>query len=314
MKSFFLFIFFFSSVFLFAQLPQLDSTAVQKIDSSISAQDSISINKDSAVVIKDSLVKITVTQPSAYQLIIEKALQRSKYLNTSATPSARVSRLMPPLFNDILFYILLALLLFFAFLRFLFDRYFNNMFRVFFNTSLRQSQLTDQLLQAKQVSLLYNILFVLTGGLYIYFLLDHFKWIDKAEPLAGIGICTFCLAVVYFIKYASLKFTGWVTGYDTAASTYLFIIFLINKILGVLLIPFVLVIAFSMQILHYPAVLVSLLLIALMFLLRFLRSYSLLRKDIKVSRFHFFIYILGIEILPLLLIYKSLVVLFDKNL
>lgn len=188
------------------------------------------------------------------------------------------------------------------------------MFRVFFNTSLRQSQLTDQLLQAKQVSLLYNILFILTGGLYIYFLLSHFKWIGSQTPLIAVGICIICLAVIYFAKYASLRFTGWITGYNTAAGTYLFIIFLINKILGVLLIPFVIVIAFGRDFLQYPAALVSLLLIALMFMLRFLRSYSLLRKDIKVSRFHFFIYIMGVEILPLLLIYKGLVVLLGKNL
>ncbi len=244
---------------------------------------------------------------------MERALQHNHYLNTKAAPVAKVSRLMPPLFNDILFYIVLVLLLFLGFLRFLYERYFNNMFRVFFNTSLRQSQLTDQLLQAKQVSLFYNILFVLTGGLYIYFLLTHFNWMDKNTPLMMIGICTMCLAVVYFFKYVSLRFTGWITGYNEAANTYLFIIFLINKILGVLLIPFVVVIAFGREFLQYPAVLVSLIIISIMFLLRFFRSYGLLRKDIKVSRFHFFIYILGVEVLPLLLIYKSLVVLFGKN-
>lgn len=263
---------------------------------------------------RDSVAKTKADEPPTYQSIIEKALQHSRYLNSSGTSTAKVSRLMPPLFSDVLFYVVLVLLLFFAFLRFLYERYFNNMFRVFFNTSLRQSQLTDQLLQAKQVSLLYNILFVLTGGLYIYFLLSHFKWVGREAPLIAIGICTVCLAVVYFVKYASLRFTGWITGYNTAAGTYLFIIFLINKILGVLLIPFVIVIAFGKDFLQYPAVLVSLLLIALMFLLRFLRSYGLLRKDIKVSRFHFLIYILGVEILPLLLIYKSLVVLLGKNL
>ena len=315
MKSLLLLLFFLSPGLLFAQLPQQDSgIPAKKNDSSITANDSAAINKDSASLNKDSLSKTIINELPTYQNIIQKALQHSSYLNTSATPTATISRLMPALFNDSFFYLVLALLLFFAFLRFLYERYFHNMFRVFFNTSLRQSQLTDQLLQAKQVSLFYNILFVLTGGLYIYFLLNHFKWISSNAPLMAIGICTVCLAVIYFIKFASLRFTGWITGYNEAASTYLFIIFLINKILGVLLIPFVIVIAFGREFLQYPAVLVSLLLIVLMFLLRFIRSYGLLRKDIKVSRFHFFIYILGIEVLPLLLIYKSLVVLLGKNL
>ncbi|MBL0355985.1 MAG: DUF4271 domain-containing protein [Chitinophagaceae bacterium] len=188
------------------------------------------------------------------------------------------------------------------------------MFRVFFNTSLRQSQLTDQLLQAKQVSLFFNILFAVTAGLYIYFLLVHFNWIDTGISLTTAGICIVSVAILYFFKYLTLRFTGWLTGYNSAVNTYLFIIFLINKILGILLIPFVIVIAFGASFLQYPAILVSLLLIGLMLLLRFLRSYGLLRKDIKVSRFHFFLYIAGIEVVPLLLIYKALMVLLNKNL
>lgn len=314
MKLLSFFIFFLLPVFIFAQLPTQDSNvAVQKPDSVAIVKDSTMANKDSAVVQKDSLANLTA-RPLSYTDIIQKALVKSRFLNTREKPVASVSKTMAPLFNDILFYILAALVLFFAFLRFLYERYFNNMFRVFFNTSLRQSQLTDQLLQARQVSLLYNILFILTGGSYIYFLLMHFKWINTEMPLVVISVCIVSLAAVYFLKYLSLRLTGWVTGYRTAASTYVFIIFLINKILGVLLIPFVIVIAFGKDFLQYPAVLVSLLMIGLMFLLRFLRSYSLLRKDIKVSRFHFFIYILGIEVLPLLLIYKGLVVLFAKNL
>ena len=64
-------------------------------------------------------------------------------------------------------------------------------------------------------------------------------------------------------------------GIDAAANTYLFIIFLINKILGILLIPFVIVIAFSSpDYLKKAAVLISLLMVGVMFLLRFLRSHS----------------------------------------
>jgi hypothetical protein len=49
-------------------------------------------------------------------------------------------------------------------------------------------------------------------------------------------------------------------------------------------------------------------------LLRFFRSYGLLQNQLKISRFHFMLYITGIEILPLLLIYKGLMVYLSKNL
>jgi hypothetical protein len=188
------------------------------------------------------------------------------------------------------------------------------MFRVFFNTSLRQGQLTDQLLQAKQASMFFNILFFFTAGTYIYLLLLHFNWVTQIDNIVIILICTVTVSVIYFLKFVNMKFTGWLTGYSGAANTYLFIIFLINKILGILLIPFIIVITFSPDFLKKPAVLVSLLVVGIMFLLRFLRSFSLLHNQIKVSRFHFLLYILGIEVLPVLLIYKGVMILLKKNL
>ncbi len=279
------------------------------IDSSATLQDSVLQKMDSSLIALIPGKKI-----SPWRANIEKALQQSKYINSAATPVARITNERAGHFNDLLFYLLLTVVLFLAFLRFFFERYFNNLFRVFFNTSLRQSQLTDQLLQAKQVSLFFNILFTVTGGLYVYFLLRHFNWIKDGNAIGNIGLCILSVALIYFVKYVSLKFTGWLTGYQQAANVYLFVIFLINKILGILLIPFIVIIAFAAGFLQYPAVLISLLMIGLMFLLRFLRSYGLLRKEIKVSRFHFFIYIAGIELMPLLLIYKTLMVLFGKNL
>jgi len=89
---------------------------------------------------------------------------------------------------------------------------------------------------------------------------------------------------------------------------------LINKILGILLIPFIIVIAFSPDYLKKTAVIISLLMVGIMFLLRFLRSFSLLHSQIKVSRFHFFLYIIGIELLPVLLIYRGVMILLNKNL
>jgi hypothetical protein len=299
-----------------AQVPQ-DSIAAKKndtllqvtMDSTRIRPDSLSV--DSTVTIKKDTV---VSAAETYYSKIQKALKKSTFLNTSATATAAVNKERNNSHNDLIFYFLLGLMVLLAFLRFFFSRYLSNLFRVFFNTSLRQSQLTDQLLQAKQASMFFNILFFLSAGIYTYFLLLHFNWIDQKDNLFIILVCAMGVAVVYFFKFINMKFTGWLTGHTSAANTYLFIIFLINKILGILLIPFVIVIAFSPEFLKKPAVIISLLMIGIMLLLRFLRSFSLLHSQIKVSRFHFFLYIAGVEILPVLLIYKGVMVLLNKNL
>ena len=285
-----------------------DSGITIPIDSNRVLQSNIL--QDSTALQKDSIV----TAAENYYDKLQEALKKSYFLNSSDKAVATVNQEKNQSNSDHIFYFLLVLLIFLSSMRFFFSRYFFNLFRVFFNTSLRQSQLTDQLLQAKQASMFFNILFFLTAGIYTYFLLLHFNWIAQPNNLVIILICAGGIAVIYSLKFINMKFTGWLTGNREAANTYLFIIFLINKIVGILLIPFVIVMAFSPGYLKTAAVLISLLLIGIMLLLRFLRSFSLLHRQIKVSRFHFFLYIIGVELLPVLLIYKGLMILLNKNL
>ena len=286
-----------------SQLPK-DSNLVKlpTIPSQL-ANDSISLKLD-----------VKPGQAAVYQQKIELLLKDNIFLTSHSTSVATANQERKQSQTDFKFYILLGTILFLSFLRFFYARYFNNLFRVFFNTSLRQSQLTDQLLQAKLASMLFNLFFAITGGLYIYFLLSYHGWISGENSLLAMSMSIGMLALIYFIKFLTLKFTGWLTGYKEVADTYLFIIFLINKILSVLLIPFIIVLAFSLPVIKSIAAAISLLMIALLFLLRFLRSFGLLKHQIKVGWFHFLLFIIGIEILPILLIYKGLVVLLNKNL
>lgn len=268
--------------------------------------DSTDLKRDSVV------VPVELTAAQKYQLVIDSALSKSKFVNTVAKPLAIVSKEITRNDSDKLFYFLLGLVIALAFLKVFFTRYFNSLFQVFFNTSLRQSQLTDQLLQAKQASLFFNLLFALTAGAFIYQLLKYFNWQNDRDTIFLISVCAVLVAIIYVLKYITLKTTGWLTGYSDPADTYLFIIFLVNKILGIILIPFIIVMAFSPAFLKQPVVIISLLIVGSMFLLRFIRSYSLLHNQIRVSRFHFFLYILGIEVLPVLLIYKGALILLGK--
>ena len=287
--------------FLFAQQP--DTSVLQK--DSLRAKDSV-LKKDS-LGIKDTLVKQTIKKTilpdrdSAF-------FSSSRFFNLTAKPEAAEDKHLNKGSQDFNFALLLGILFLLAFLRLFYKRYFNNLFRVFFNTSLRQSQLTDQLLQSKQASLIFNIFFVLTGGIYSYLLLRHFNLISSARMITVMASCVGVLAIIYTGKFIVLKFTGWLTGLREATDTYLFVIFLINKIIGVLLVPVIIIISFSESMIVKVVISVSLLLIILLLILRFFRSYGLLQNQLKVSRFHFLLYILGIEVVPLLLIYKSLMI------
>ncbi len=245
---------------------------------------------------------------------LNKILEDNVYLNSKGKPFFFIQTLKKSNSKEKVFYPLLVLVFLFAILKFLYPRYFSNLFRVFLNTSLRQSQLTDQLLQAKLPSLFFNVFFILVGSWYLNLLLQFYGKAGNNDYWQLLLICCCSLAIIYFIKYCMLKFTGWVTGYKLEADTYIFIIFLINKIMAICLIPLIILMAFSDKAIAEIAVLISFILIAFMILMRFFRSYSLLQNRLKVSRLHFFIYIIGIEIIPLLVIYKLALTFMSKSL
>jgi hypothetical protein len=272
-------------------------------------QDTLLLKKDSTQLFIQPPVPV-----NHYNQAWNAILAQNHFLNCTGTPLEMVVKIKKTTSENAFFYLIAGLVFLLSLIKFFYSRYFSNLFRVFFNTSLRQNQLADQLLQAKLPSLFFNTFFVLSGGVYIYFLLLQYKLLRETQQWFLLPVCILLLGVVYIIKYSSLKFTGWVTGHSQITDTYVFIIFLIAKIAGVILIPFIVIMAFSETFIAGSSALISLLLLGFLLLLRFFRSYGLIQNQLKVSRFHFFLYIIGIEIVPLLLIYKGLLLLLSKNL
>jgi hypothetical protein len=310
------------NILLFLLLPallfaQVSDTSIVKKDSAATKKDSVIARKDSiAIVKKDTLQKPVPIHPAiiSYDIAMQKILKDNRFLNSAGKPVAMPNKIKNKVPDDLLFYIFVSIVMILAVLHYFYAQYFTNLFRVFSNTPLRQSQLTDQLLQAKLPSLLFNILFTIIGGLYIYLLFRDYHWLVIEKPWQVMLFCTVCLSLVYLVKFLSLKFTGWITGYTETTDTYLFVIFLINKITGILLLPIVIIMAFSDADIVSVCIIASFLFIGLMLLLRFYRSYGLLKNQLKISTVNFFVYIVGLEIVPLLLIYKSLLILLNKNL
>lgn len=233
------------------------------------------------------------------------------------TPAPPVSPALPeeihrPNSKDSLFYLIVAILFFFASIRISFEKYFQNLLTLFFRVSLRQQQIREQVLQTPLPSLLLNILFVISAGLYACFLLHYSRW--------GAGInfwvlylnCMGLLAAIYLVKFVVLKFIGWVFSISRATDIYIFIVFLVNKMLGIFLLPFLIVIIFSGQEWREVFITISLAMVFVLWAYRVLASYGPVRNEIKLTPFYFFLYLCAFEMAPLLLIYKVLLTYLEK--
>jgi len=279
--------------------------------------DTAATKHDTGAVVKDSIIHPVVMAhplPITYDSAFRKIILQNRFLNAEGTPVAMQDKIKHQPTDDLMFYILVSIMIVLAVLSYLYFQYFNNLFRVFSNVPLRQGQLTDQLLQAKLPSLLFNVLFTITGGIYIYLMFRYYHTVPKLKTVPLMLFCIVLLSAIYVGKFLSLKFTGWLTGYNDVTNTYLFVIFLINKIAGILLLPFIIIMAFSDSGLVSASIGISFVFICLLIMLRFYRSYGLLKTQLKISSLNFLVYIVGLEVVPLLLIYKSLMILLNKNL
>jgi len=275
--------------------------------------------KDSTRVIKlttlhiDSLqLKDSIRVKDSLRLVQQAADSLQKKLTEKQLPVQVLKEGDKKIFTgkEYLFYYLIFLLILFGLLRRAFAKYFYDLFRVFFKTTLKQRQTQEQLLQSSLASVLMNSFFVLSAGLYVNFLLQYFQLVIADNFWLQYIYCAGALAAIYVVKFIGLKITGWLFNVSNATDSYTFIVFIINKMLGIFLLPFLLLLAFAKDPLYSSAMVISWLGIGLLLIYRFILSYRALRKEVKLNSFHFILYILGFEVIPLLLIYKLLLLIF----
>lgn len=247
---------------------------------------------------------LTVQPTEKFQSITNELLLKNKFINIKDAPVYFIEKERQKTGKEFLFYSLCIILLILGVFKTFYSGYFNTLFRVFFNTSLRQTQLADQLLQAKLPSFILNIFFTLSAGMYIWLLFTHFHPPRLISSKLLLPFCILSVALLYFLKFCLLKFMGWVSDIQEATDNYIFVIFLINKITGILLIPFLILMAFSLPQWYNSVLTISLLVLGMFFLSRYIKTFGTIEKKIQLNALQFIIYITGIEIVPLLILYK----------
>ncbi len=204
------------------------------------------------------------------------------------------------------FYLLCFLCLLLGLIRYREPRYFSLLLGAFRNAgSGRQWQ--DMLRASALPNLGMNLFFAVVAGAYIFYISGG----RESRLLGGRGPLLLPLLIgsmmlVYAGKYLILRFSGWAFRVKPIADEYLFHVFLVNKILGIVLLPFVVLIAFTGNEWREPLGIVSGVVAVALICLRYLRSWPAFQALVKGSRFHFLTYLCASEILPMAVLVKWL--------
>ena len=277
--------------------------------------DTLPGNADTLIAAKDTIPQIdTVLLADTIQpIVVEPPYIRFDTLLYKQHPYYRIEN--PVQFiapervwqgKDALFYACIGLLLFFAVVRNAFPRYLQDLFRMFFRTTMKQRQVKEQMMASPFPSLLLNILFMLSGGLLITLLLRHYGLGEQYNFWQLFLFAALGLGVIYLVKFISLKLCGWLFRLSEATNAYIFIVFTTNKVLGIAWLPFIILIVFTNGLSQQLFITATLIITGGAFLYRFFLSYATIHRGIKLNPFHFILYLCAFEIAPLLLINKLL--------
>ena len=207
------------------------------------------------------------------------------------------------------FYLLLLLCLMLGIIRFVDARYFYNLWLAFWNPTLSNRQLKDQLQGAGLPNLLMNIFFTIAEGAYIYYVVRYYTPHHSGviPPSLLLIMLVIGTGIIYLAKYAAVKFSGWAFRVEGVTEHYLFNVFLINKVLAIILVPFIIILAFADQNVVQQMIIISFIVSGILLLNRYIRSWQVFGSFFQYSKFHFFMYLCASEILPLAVLMKLLV-------
>jgi spore maturation protein SpmA len=244
--------------------------------------------------------------PTAYGERMTGVFRNHPWCNVLA-PATRVrmlERQRAP--TDWVFYLFSFLCLFLGFIRIAFPKYLQDLFRVFFNTSLRGKQIREQLLMDRLPSLLLNIFFLLSGGSFLYFLLRYLDYFGEHGYLMSLGACMAGLALLYVGKYVVTELAGLIFDRRQAAEIYSFVVFMVIKVAGIWLLPAGLLLAFSPKATQHTVIVFALGGLAILLLYRLNREWQVLHNILKINYLQYAIFVVAFEVVPVMMIYKVL--------
>lgn len=176
----------------------------------------------------------------------------------------------------------------------------NKILQAFFSDNWLNQFYREQSARGLTPLLLLYGFFFLNAGIFAFLVFRHLG-VELPWPLywqflvlAGIFAGTFLL------KHAILRLIGFVFPIDKECNRYAFVIVLFAAIIGLVLTPFNLLLAYGPNYLHIYLIYFCLAAVAVLYLLRSLRSLTIANRFLAFHQFHFLLYICTVEIAPVL--------------
>ncbi|MGC9342643.1 MAG: DUF4271 domain-containing protein [Bacteroidales bacterium] len=251
--------------------------------------------------IMDSLDNVTDGLDTAVNVTPPVFLNEEQTTTPDFPKTSDINRELTP---DWILYFSIAFLLILAWLRLIYTCFIVNVFKSAFNYQLALKVYNEPGIIQKRIFSILNIFYFLTSGIFFYLVFDYFDYHPMGlKNLKLLGIIITFLISYSLLRILLMKITGALFQREKLFSEAIFHNFLYNKIAGIILIPFILLIAYTRDIYNDIFVFTGLTAFVAVVLMRLIRLIIFIYKSV-VLLFYFILYLCTLEILPVLVIIK----------
>ena len=249
----------------------------------------------------------TLSSESVYSIygnLVSGFIKKGVWYNLGAAPEKFfiIKRVLNN--KEWLFYSFLSLFFFVGLINALYSNYVAKLFRGYINEGFLFFQAKDQMSQYSVSSSLFNIFFFLTAAFFLFFSIGLKDATFEQSRWSILALIFFIIALVYLVKFIFLNLIGWLVNLQEVFSTYTFIVFLNNKIIGIILLFSSFGMAFSSKETASTISNMTITVLSLLFLYRLFKGYNLFSKQAKMTIFSYLLAVFSLEILPTAVIIK----------
>lgn len=208
--------------------------------------------------------------------------------------------------NNFILLLLFASFTLLAWVKISFEKYLNQLLRSAILYSEAARMYFDHNTIINRFYLIMNIIFVNSGGLFIYYLI---KYIQPAflegHPVILLSGCFVLISAIFFYRFIITKTFGFILFQSKTFNEYLHSNYSYFKVLGLFLLPLVLIKSFMFEKYEIELLTIGILLIFILYIISIFRATKIiLQKGILI--FYWILYLCTVEFLPILLLYKYL--------
>ncbi|MBE0655739.1 MAG: DUF4271 domain-containing protein [Bacteroidales bacterium] len=205
---------------------------------------------------------------------------------------------------DWVLYFILGFLMVLAWLRVIYTKFIVNIFRAAFDFQLAQKVFREAGIVQWRIFAFLNIFYYFSTGTFFYLVLNYFNFhLFGLTGLKLYGAVTGILFGYSLFRLITMKLTGFLFNREKLFNEAIFHNFIYNKISGMVLTLFILLLAYTRGIYQDITLYAGLTVVGGLLLRRFFRMAIFIHKSV-VLLFYFILYLCSLEIIPVLVIIK----------